>query len=154
MRSPALVVLVIDDEVQIRRFLRAGFELEAFTVQEAATGAEGIRAATLKPVDLELLLALADDERHGYGLVQAIAAHTNGLVELDPGNLYRVVKRLLADGLVAEAGQRSAPDEGGERRRYYRLTPLGGRVLAAELERLRTLVNAPSTRALARRWTS
>ena len=75
-----------------------------------------------------------------------------GLVALDPGNLYRVVKRLLADGLVAEAGQRSAPDEGGERRRYYRLTALGGRVLAAELERLRTLVNAPGTRALSRRW--
>ena len=105
----------------------------------------------LKPVDLELLLALADDERHGYGLVQAIAAHTNGLVELDPGNLYRVVKRMLADGLVAEAGQRSVPDEGGERRRYYRITPLGKRVLAAELERLRALVNAPGTRALARR---
>jgi len=108
----------------------------------------------LKPVDLELLLALAGEDRHGYGLVQAIAAHTDGLVTLDPGNLYRVVKRLLADGLVAEAGQRSAPDEGGERRRYYRLTPLGGRVLAAELERLRAFVNAPSTRALARRWTS
>ena len=55
MRSPALVVLVIDDEVQIRRFLRAGFELEAFTVQEAGTGAEGIRAATLKPVDLVIV---------------------------------------------------------------------------------------------------
>jgi two-component system, OmpR family, KDP operon response regulator KdpE len=55
MSKPALVVLVIDDEVQIRRFLRAGFELEAFTVQEAATGAEGIRAATLKPVDLVIV---------------------------------------------------------------------------------------------------
>jgi DNA-binding PadR family transcriptional regulator len=108
----------------------------------------------LKPVDLELLLALADEDRHGYGLVQAIAAHTDGLIELDPGNLYRVIKRLLADGLVAEAGQRSAPDEGGERRRYYRITPLGGRVLTAELERLRTLINAPGTRALARRLTS
>lgn len=108
----------------------------------------------LKPVDLELLLALADEERHGYGLVQAIAAHTDGLMQLDPGNLYRVVKRLLADGLVAEAGQRSAADAEGERRRYYRLTPLGGRVLAAELDRLRSLVNAPDTRALARRWSS
>src|SRR5215470_751240 len=90
----------------------------------------------LKPVDLELLLALAGEDRHGYGLVQTIGAHTNGLITLDPGNLYRVIKRLLADGLVAEAGQRPAPDEEGERRRYYRLTPLGGRVLAAELDRL------------------
>lgn len=108
----------------------------------------------LKPVDLELLLALADDERHGYGLVLAIAERTQGLLNLDPGNLYRVIKRLLADGLVAEAGQRTAPGEGGERRRYYRLTPLGGRVLAAEIERLRALVNTPDARALARRLSS
>jgi len=108
----------------------------------------------LKPVDFELLLALAGEDRHGYGLVQAISAHTGGLLVLDPGNLYRVIKRLLADGLIAEAGGRSAADADGERRRYYRITPLGGRVLAAEVERLRTLVNAPATRALARRWTS
>jgi DNA-binding PadR family transcriptional regulator len=108
----------------------------------------------LKPVDLELLLALADEERHGYGIVQAIAEHTAGLLTLDPGNLYRVIKRLLADGLVTEARERTTADANGERRRYYRLTALGGRVLAAELERLRALVNAPDTRALARRWTS
>ena len=107
----------------------------------------------LKPVDLELLLALADDDRHGYGLVQAISRHTQGLIVLDPGNLYRILKRLLADGLVAEAQPRDAT-ETGERRRYYRLTPLGGHVLAAELERLSSLVSAASTRAIARRWTS
>ena len=112
------------------------------------------RHLPLKPVDLELLLALAEEDRHGYGLVEAIAAHTEGLVRLDPGNLYRVIKRLLADGLVAEAGARATGANEGERRRYYRITPLGGRVLAAELERLRTLVNAPGTRAMARRWTS
>ena len=105
----------------------------------------------LKPVDLELLLALAAEERHGYGLVQAVAEHTNGLLMLDPGNLYRVIKRLLADGLVAESSQRETGDAGAERRRYYRITPLGGRVLAAELERLRTLVNAASTRELAKK---
>ena len=105
----------------------------------------------LKPVDLELLLALAAEERHGYGLVQAVAEHTGGLIVLDPGNLYRVIKRLLADGLVAEAGQREIAGGAGERRRYYRITPLGGRVLAAELERLRALVNAASTRQLAKR---
>ena len=107
----------------------------------------------LKPLDLELLIALADGDRHGYGLVQAVAEHTEGLLVLDPGNLYRVIKRLLDSGLIAEADQRHAP-EAGERRRYYRLTPLGGRVLAAEIERLRALVNAPGTRALARRFTS
>ena len=108
----------------------------------------------LKPVDLELLLALAGGERHGYGLVQAIEAHTSGLLVLDAGNLYRVIKRLLDDGLVAESGRRPADDAHGERRRYYRLTALGGRVLAAEVERLRRLVNASSTRELTRRWSS
>ena len=103
----------------------------------------------LKPVDLELLLALASEDRHGYGLVQEIEAHTKGLIVLDPGNLYRVIKRLLADGLIDESARPS--DE--ERRRYYRITPLGGRVLAAELERLRALVSAPGIRTVTQRFT-
>jgi len=105
----------------------------------------------LKPVDLQLLLALADEELHGYGLVQTIADRTDGLVTLEPGNLYRVIKRLLADGLVAESDRRPAPDSEDERRRYYRLTALGGRVLAAEVRRLEALVSSPSVRALVRR---
>ena len=106
----------------------------------------------LKPVDLELLLALAAQDRHGYGLVQAITEHTGGLVILDPGNLYRVVKRLLADGLIAESAREAR--DAGERRKYYRITPLGGRVLALELDRLRHLVTAQSTRKAVKRWTS
>src|SRR5262245_33834091 len=90
----------------------------------------------LKPVDLEILLALADGNRHGYGLVRAVHDHTHGLIDLDPGNLYRVLKRLLEAGLVDEAGQSASEETGGERRRNYRLTALGRRVLAAELERL------------------
>jgi DNA-binding PadR family transcriptional regulator len=77
----------------------------------------------LKPVDLQLLLALSESELHGYGLVQAIADRTDGLVPLEPGNLYRVIKRLLVDGLVAESDRKPAPDLGDERRRYYRLKP-------------------------------
>jgi DNA-binding PadR family transcriptional regulator len=107
------------------------------------------RHLPLKPVDLQLLLALADEELHGYGLVQAIADATNGLVLLDPGNLYRVIKRLLAEELVAESDRRHAADAAGERRRYYRLTPLGRRVLAAELRRLRSVLDTPRARALA-----
>jgi DNA-binding PadR family transcriptional regulator len=106
----------------------------------------------LKPVDLQLLLALAEEERHGYGLVQAIADRTDGLVALEPGNLYRVIKRLLADGLVAESERRAVAELDDERRRYYRLTALGGRVLAAEIRRLQALVSSPSARALVRRW--
>lgn len=107
----------------------------------------------LKPVDLELLMALAGQELHGYGLVQAVAAHTGGLVVLDPGNLYRVVKRLLGEGLIAEAGSRQSPGTAGERRRYYALTALGGRVLAAELQRLRSFVDSPSTKTVLRKVT-
>ena len=106
----------------------------------------------LKPVELQLLLALAEEERHGYGLVQTIAERTDGLVTLEPGNLYRVIKRLLADGLVAETERRPAPDLADERRRYYRITALGGRVLAEELKRLEMLVSSPAARSLVRRW--
>jgi DNA-binding PadR family transcriptional regulator len=106
----------------------------------------------LKPVDLHLLLVLAEQERHGYGLVQAIAERTGGLIDMEPGNLYRVIKRLLAEGLVAESARREAPDLDDERRRYYGLTPLGSRVLSAELRRLHALVDSPAARALARRW--
>ena len=105
----------------------------------------------LKPVDLQLLLALAEEELHGYGLVQTIADRTDGLVTLEPGNLYRVIKRLLADGLVAESDRRAVAELHDERRRYYRLTALGGRVLAAEIRRLQTLVTSPTVRALVRR---
>jgi DNA-binding PadR family transcriptional regulator len=108
----------------------------------------------LKPVDLQLLLVLAEGERHGYALVQAVEERTDGLVVLDPGNLYRLIRRLLAEGLIAESERRAAADLGGERRRYYRLTALGDRVLAAELRRLQALVASPSVRTLLRRGTT
>ena len=95
---------------------------------------------------------LGEEELHGYGLVQAIADRTDGLVTLEPGNLYRVIKRLLADGLVAESERRVVPELDDERRRYYRLTALGGRVVTAEIRRLQTLVTSPAARAVVRRW--
>ena len=110
------------------------------------------RHLPLKPLDLQLLLALADGELHGYGLVQAITTRTDGVVTLEPGNLYRVLKRLLDDGLVDDAPRRAAADLGEERRRYYRLTALGARVVAAELRRLEDIVRSPSARALVQRW--
>ncbi|MEO7355791.1 MAG: PadR family transcriptional regulator [Gemmatimonadales bacterium] len=105
----------------------------------------------LKPVELEILLALATEERHGYGLVQAIAERTDGLVQLEPGNLYRVIKRLLAEGMVAESDRRAVV-EGSERRRYYRLTALGARVVRADLHRMRALLASSPARALNRRF--
>lgn len=103
----------------------------------------------LKPVELHLLLALVDGDLHGYGLTLAVTERSDGLIRLAPGNLYQVLKRLLADGLVAEA-PRSASDD--SRRRLYRLTALGGRVAAAELERLRALTSSPTAKALQRKW--
>ena len=122
------------------------------TIPPLVMPADPRRHLPLKPVDLQLLLALAGGERHGYGLVQAIAEATDGLVQLDPGNLYRVVKRLLADELVGESARRvgEAAEPGTERRRYYALTPLGRQVLTAELRRLEALVRSPTVRTLVR----
>lgn len=108
----------------------------------------------LKPLDLQLLLALSEEELHGYRLVQAIAERTDGLITLEPGNLYRVIKRLLDDGLVAESARKGVPAERHEeqRRRYYRITALGHRVLAAELRRLDQLVRSRAARELVQRW--
>jgi DNA-binding PadR family transcriptional regulator len=104
----------------------------------------------LKPVELHLLLALADGDLHGYGLTLAVAERSDGLIRLAPGNLYQVLKRLLADGLVAEAPRPASADD--SRRRLYRLTALGGRVAAAELDRLRAVTSSPSAKALQRKW--
>ena len=108
----------------------------------------------LKPIDLQLLLELSIDEQHGYGLVQAVERATDGLVSLDPGNLYRVIKRLLAEGLIAESERRRVVESGEERRRYYKLTALGKRALAEELIRLRALVRSPAARAAVRGWSA
>src|SRR3954464_3420254 len=93
----------------------------------------------LKPVELLVLTMLSAGERHGYGIRQDIIEHTHGAIELEAGNLYRTIRRLETDGLLDEAPHKvSSGDD--ERRRYYRLTPFGRQVLAAELERLRALV--------------
>jgi len=94
----------------------------------------------VKPVELLVLTMLAAGERHGYGIRQDILDHTGGTIALEAGNLYRTIRRLEADGWVDESERRPAADADDERRRYYRLTPFGRRVLAAELERLRALV--------------
>jgi DNA-binding PadR family transcriptional regulator len=94
----------------------------------------------LKPVELLVLTMLSAGERHGYGIRQDIIEHTRGTIELEAGNLYRTIRRLEADSLLDESARRPAADADDERRRYYRLSPFGKRVLAAELERLRELV--------------
>ena len=104
----------------------------------------------LKSVDFLVLLMLGRGDRHGYGIMQDIAEHTEGHIELEAGSLYRTIRRLQDDGLLEESARRPAADLDDERRRYYRLTPFGKRVVAAEAARLRRLVRlAEAARILA-----
>ena len=96
----------------------------------------------LRPVEFHILVALAAEERHGYAIIQEAARLTSGELRLEPGTLYRALHRMLKDGWVVESGRRPAADLDDERRRYYRLTPLGRRVASSEAERLSRLVAA------------
>ena len=96
----------------------------------------------LKPVEFLILMTVANGERHGYGIMLDIAERTGGSVRLEAGGLYRSIRRLLSDKLLAESVRRPVADLDDERRRYYALTPLGRRVVAAEALRLRALVRA------------
>ncbi|MEQ9569068.1 MAG: helix-turn-helix transcriptional regulator [Longimicrobiales bacterium] len=94
----------------------------------------------LKASVLEILMALAETPLHGYGILQRVRERSEGRVELETGPLYRRMKRLLDDGLVAETDEPDHVEDGDERRRYYTLTDLGRRVLALEADRLAGLV--------------
>jgi DNA-binding PadR family transcriptional regulator len=98
------------------------------------------RFLPLTPAAFNILLALADGEKHGYAIMQAIALRTAGEVRMGPGTLYGLIKRMLADSWIEELDERPDPALDDERRRYYRLTDLGQRVAAAEAERLALLV--------------
>jgi DNA-binding PadR family transcriptional regulator len=103
----------------------------------------------LTPAILHILLALADGEKHGYAIMQDVAALTGGQMKLVPGTLYRSIKKMLDDGLIEEAEERPDPALDDERRRYYRLTPFGERAAAAEIRRLAHLVNIRQAQKLA-----
>ncbi len=95
----------------------------------------------LTPAVFHILLVLVDGECHGYGVMQEVTARSEGRVSLGPGTLYGAFKRLLANGLIEEAGERYDPKLSDERRRYYRLTDFGLRVAQAEAQRLAQLVH-------------
>lgn len=100
----------------------------------------------LKPQWFHILLSLAAEEQHGYGIMQDVLERTMGKVRLWPATLYGSIKRLIEAELIAESPRRPAPELDDARRRYYRLTPLGRRVLDAECARLQELVDAIHTR--------
>jgi DNA-binding PadR family transcriptional regulator len=94
----------------------------------------------LPPATFHILLALADTDRHGYAIIQDVEARTSGALKLSAGTLYRSVQRMLEQGLLVETRDRPAPKDDDERRRYYRITPLGTAVAKAEARRLAGLV--------------
>ncbi len=94
----------------------------------------------LKPHWFHVLLSLADREQHGYGIMQEVLERTDGKVHLWPATLYGTLKRLIEEELIEESEERPAAELDDARRRYYKLTRLGRRVLAAESERLEDLV--------------
>jgi len=94
----------------------------------------------LKPHWFHVLLSMAGAEQHGYGIMQEVLERTDGKVRLWPATLYGTLKRLIEEELIEESDERPAPELDDARRRYYRLTKLGRRVLAAESERLEDLV--------------
>ena len=87
-----------------------------------------------------ILIALADRDRHGYSIMQDVAARTGGKVKLSPGTLYSAIRRMLEQGLIEELSDSPDPANTDERRRYYSITPLGRRAAAAEVARLNALV--------------
>jgi DNA-binding PadR family transcriptional regulator len=94
----------------------------------------------LPPATFHILLSLADEDRHGYAILQDIAARTGNDVQLGAGTLYRSIQRMQEQGLIVETRERPARELDDERRRYYRITPFGSMVAKAEARRLAQLV--------------
>lgn len=102
----------------------------------------------LTPAVFHILLSLVEGERHGYAIMREVEERTGGEVRLGPGTLYGAIKRLLDQGILEELELRPAADAGEERRRYYRLTGFGRRVVVAEAERLERLVRVARSKNL------
>jgi DNA-binding PadR family transcriptional regulator len=94
----------------------------------------------LPPATFQILLAVAEEPRHGYAIMQDVAERTGGEIRLGAGTLYRAIQRMLEQGLVTEVRQRPAAELDDERRRYYRITPFGLEVARAEARRLAQLL--------------
>jgi DNA-binding PadR family transcriptional regulator len=94
----------------------------------------------LPAATFHILMALADDDRHGYAIIQEIEARTGGELRLSAGTLYRSIQRMIEQDLIVEIHERPAPELDDERRRYYRITKFGEAVARAEARRLQNLV--------------
>ena len=105
----------------------------------------------LPPATFHILVALADEDRHGYAVIKDVAARTGGTLKLSPGTLYRSVDRMVQQGLIRETSSRPARDMDDERRRYYRITPFGRDVAMAEARRLAQMLELARAKGLAPR---
>jgi len=103
----------------------------------------------LPPVTFHVLVALVDEELHGYAILQDVEARTGGEVRLEAGTLYRSIHRMLEQGLVVESRERPDRERDDERRRYYRITPFGAAVARAEARRLQRLLKLARAKGLA-----
>jgi DNA-binding PadR family transcriptional regulator len=99
-----------------------------------------VGAAPVTPVEFHILLALADADRHGYAIMQQVAAESSGAVQLGPGTLYGAIKRLLEYGYIREVESRVDPALDDARRRYYRVAAAGRTALVTEIDRLGDLL--------------
>ena len=102
----------------------------------------------LPPAAFHILVALSDDDRHGYAIMQEVAARTGGDVRLTAATLYRSIQRMLDQKLIVEASERPAPEDDDERRRYYRITPFGRAVAKAEARRLAQMLTLARAKGL------
>lgn len=105
----------------------------------------------LPPAVFHILMALSDEDRHGYGIIQEVNSRTSGEFRLGAGTLYRSIQRMLDDDLIVEVHTRPAPELDDERRRYYRITPFGRAVAKAEAARLTELVKLARASGFGRR---
>ncbi len=104
--------------------------------------------APLTPAVLHILLALSIKERHGYGIMKQVEADSQGKVNMGPGTLYGSLGRMIEAGLIRESDKKIDPDMDDERRVYYKITGLGKKALAAELERYREVVAVAKRKTL------
>jgi DNA-binding PadR family transcriptional regulator len=104
------------------------------------TAAEVPKLLPLPQAVFQILVALADQDRHGYAIMQDVAVRTDGALKLSPGTLYGSIKRMLEDGLIVEVDARPSRTEDDERRRYYRITQFGRGLAQAEADRLTVLL--------------
>jgi DNA-binding PadR family transcriptional regulator len=100
----------------------------------------------LNHADFHIMLSLGDEERHGYAIMLHVEELTQGEMVMGPGTLYTSIKRLLASGMIEESGERPDPEMDDQRRKYYKLTKLGRKVLTAEVQRMERMLRHARTK--------